>query len=85
MTRSKWKCPYTIKKVFNKKKQYIFSWYSKILPKYLGSTVQVYNGWQFEEFLVTEESIGHLFGEFVFTWAVFCFKKKKSKVLKKKK
>ena len=38
-----------------------------ILPKMVGSEIQIYNGKQFSALLITEEMIGHYIGEFVLT------------------
>ena len=85
MGRSKWKGPYTqttcieqssIKQKTNK---YKASRNSEIVPKFMGFTFNVYNGKNYSEVTVTNEMIGHKFGEFVFTRSKFYFKKKKSK------
>ena len=49
---------------------------SEIIPKFLGSTFKVYNGKKYIDLIVTENMIGHKFGEFSFTRANFTFKKK---------
>ena len=85
MSRAKWKGVYiNLKYIKNlnlkKKQQTIFmSRNSKIIPKFVGLTFKVYNGKNYIELPITEEMIGHKFGEFVFTRARFSFKKKKSK------
>ena len=35
-----------------------------IVPQLVGITIQIYNGKEFVSFLVTEEMLGHKFGEF---------------------
>ena len=82
MSRSKWKGPYVHPKNLEnlKKKQVnIMSRNSKILPKFLDLTFKIHNGKNFIELLVTEDMLGHKFGEFVFTRAKFQFKKKSKK------
>ena len=86
MSRSKWKGPYvdanSLKDLQNSKKTYIkttITRNSTILPRFLEKTFKVYNGKKFTEVLVTEEMIGHKFGEFSFTRKRFAFKKKKTK------
>ena len=82
MGRSKWKGPYVNPKNlthFKKKQTNIMSRNSKIIPKFLDSTVKVYNGKNYLELTITEDMFGHKFGEFVFTRAKFKFKKKSKK------
>ncbi len=86
MSRSKWKGPYvdtnSLKELQNLKKTYIktvITRNSKILPKFLEKTFEIYNGKKFTEILVTEEMIGHKFGELSSTRKRFAFKKKKTK------
>jgi len=83
MSRSKWKGPYIDKKSINilrqEKKNYIKQIVSRnttILPKFVEKTFEVYNGTKFNEILVTEDMIGHKFGEFSATRKRFSFKKK---------
>jgi small subunit ribosomal protein S19 len=65
---------------FNKKRHLNFmSRDSKIIPKFLGLTFKIHNGKNFVELNVTDNMIGHKFGEFIFTRGRFSFKKKKSK------
>jgi small subunit ribosomal protein S19 len=49
------------------------------VPNFVGKNFNVHNGKNLLEVNVTEEMIGHKFGEFVFTRAKFSFKKKKTK------
>lgn len=82
MTRAKWKGPYTASKNFktdNLKKQlpFISPRNMEITPKLVGLTFKVHNGKDYQEILVTDDMLGHKFGEFVFTRAKFSFKKKK--------
>ena len=74
MTRSVWKGPfvdgYLLKKaeaVQNAgRKDVIKTWSrrSTILPQFVGLTFGVYNGQKFIPVLVTENMVGHKFGEF---------------------
>nr|AVR57682.1 ribosomal protein S19 [Halamphora calidilacuna] len=84
MSRSKWKGPYLNKNIAKNlqqsKKSYkklIVSRNSVILPTFIDKTFEVYNGKKFNEILVTEEMIGHKFGEFSATRKRFVFKDKK--------
>jgi small subunit ribosomal protein S19 len=74
MPRSVWKGPfvdaYLLKKADNArasgKNQIIQIWSrrSTILPQFVGLTFGVYNGKKFIPVLVSEEMVGHKFGEF---------------------
>jgi small subunit ribosomal protein S19 len=84
MSRSKWKGPYldknSAKNIQESKKNYkklIVSRNSVILPTFIDQTFEIYNGKKFNEILVTEEMIGHKFGEFSATRKRFSFKEKK--------
>ena len=84
MGRSKWKGPYidtkSLKTLKKSKKSYIKTAISRnatILPKFVEQTLEVYNGKKFVEIIVTEEMVGHKFGEFSSTRKRFSFKKTK--------
>lgn len=74
MARSIWKGPfvdgYLLKKAENARqsgrKEVIKMWSrrSTILPQFVGLTFGVYNGHKFLPVLVTENMVGHKFGEF---------------------
>ncbi len=74
MPRSVWKGPfvdnYVLKKVEeaakagSRKVINIWSRRSTILPQFVGVSFGVYNGKKFIPVLVTEEMVGHKFGEF---------------------
>ncbi len=74
MTRSVWKGPFVDGYLFKKaenarasgRNQVIKTWSrrSTILPQFVGLTFGVYNGKKFIPVLVSEEMIGHKFGEF---------------------
>ena len=74
MARSVWKGPfvdgYLIKKVEKQKREgkkspiKIWSRRSTIIPQFVGYTFSVHNGKKFIPVLVTEEMVGHKFGEF---------------------
>lgn len=74
MPRSVWKGPfvdaYLLKKADTAREsgrnQVIQTWSrrSTILPQFVGLTFGVYNGKKFIPVLVTEEMVGHKFGEF---------------------
>jgi ribosomal protein S19 len=81
MSRSKWKGPYTVPKNLKtidiKKQLNIISPRNvEITPKLVNLTFKVHNGKEYQEVIVTENMIGHKFGEFAFTRAKFSFKKK---------
>ena len=81
MSRSVWKGPfvdaYLLKKAeaarASGKNQVIQTWSrrSTILPQFVGLTFGVYNGKKFIPVLVSEEMIGHKFGEFAPTRTYF--------------
>lgn len=77
MTRSVWKGPFVDKYLLKKadvsresgRKEIIKTWSrrSTILPEFVGLTFGVHNGQKFIPVLVSEEMIGHKFGEFSIT------------------
>jgi small subunit ribosomal protein S19 len=83
MSRSKWKTPLTnlnfnkLVKELNKNNQIKRS--AKITPLYLNQTFKIHNGKSFLELQVTENMMGHKFGEFAFTRSKYVYKKKKRK------
>ena len=83
MGRAKWKGPYINQKDLKNLKQNqinIISRNSKIIPKFLDLTFKIHNGKNYIEVTVTEDMLGHKFGEFVFTRTKFEFKKKIEKI-----
>ena len=74
MTRSVWKGPFVETTLLKKaqaasnssKKEVIKTWSRKstILPQFVGLTFGVYNGHKFIPVTVTENMVGHKFGEF---------------------
>jgi ribosomal protein S19 len=84
MSRSKWKGPHIIEsenlKAKNIKKNLNIISLPRnveITPKFIGLTINIYNGKDFQEITITDDMIGHKLGEFVFTRKNFSFKKKK--------
>ena len=84
MSRAKWKGPFidenSLKELQKSKKNYTKITVPRnatILPKFVETTVEVYNGKKFSEINITEEMVGHKFGEFASTRKKFAFKKKK--------
>jgi small subunit ribosomal protein S19 len=87
MSRSKWKGPFVDPKLFknmtalpNKKSQptlKIISRCSEIIPGFVGTNFDVYNGKTFSKVEVTKEMVGFKLGEFSPTRKKFSFKKKK--------
>lgn len=89
MSRASWKGPFINLKYLSditlaqKKtnKNLTISRNSQIVPNFLGLTFNVHNGRTYSEITITNNMIGHKFGEFVFTRATFVFKKKAKKKL----
>ena len=86
MRRSKWKGLYisnlTLKNFHNLKKTMPIEQIprnSSVIPQHIGLTFKVHNGKNFKKIVITEEMIGHKFGEFAKTRSDFIFKKKKKK------
>lgn len=83
MSRSKWKGPFLKSELKYKKLTLknlnIVSRNSKILPKFQEITWHIHNGQTYTEILVTEDMVGHKFGEFSLTRKNFSYKKKKKK------
>lgn len=86
MSRVKWKGPYTTNNLLKDMKNSIsvfnvktISKNSVILPKFVGFTLQAYNGKTFIDIKIINEMIGHKLGEFVATRKYFSYKKKKKK------
>jgi small subunit ribosomal protein S19 len=89
MSRAKWKGPFVnpkhftsieeLKKQNTKKTKLVMTRDSEIVPAFVGLSFNVYNGKSYSEITVSENMIGHKFGEFSFTRAKFAFKKKKKK------
>nr|QIA60334.1 ribosomal protein S19 [Herbertus dicranus]QIA60374.1 ribosomal protein S19 [Herbertus ramosus] len=69
MTRSIWKGPFVDTCLFKQKKirWRIWSRRSCILPQFVGCYAQIYNGKGFVGLRITEEMVGHKFGEFAST------------------
>lgn len=60
-------------KIISKKRNF------KISPYYVGKTIKVHNGLNYDEILIRKEMVNHKLGEFSFTRKPFSFKKKKKK------
>lgn len=81
MSRSKWKGPNYNVEISNinkldKPSITIMPRHREITPNLKGLNFKIHNGKEYQELIVTEEMIGHKFGEFVFTRGKFSFKKK---------
>ena len=79
MKRSTWKGPYinlALLKELKNKKIKTYSRNSTILPQFIGYKIKVYNGKKFIPLTITEEMVGHKYGEFVLTKQLFKYKKK---------
>jgi ribosomal protein S19 len=84
MSRSKWKGPFlntkTLKDLKDKSKKInIATRNSNIVPTFVGQSFNIHNGKTYTKLTVTNEMIGHKFGEFSPTRKKFIFKKKKKK------
>jgi len=88
MSRVKWKGPYVKNKLLDNIKNSISVYKNDIktvyknfviLPKFVGLTMQVYNGKTFITLKIVDEMIGYKVGEFVLTRKQFSYKKKKNK------
>jgi small subunit ribosomal protein S19 len=77
MTRSIWKGPFTSFLYKKKRPNKIWSRSSVILPEYIGFYFQIYNGKNFISLKVSDEMIGHKFGEFATTRKKATHKKKR--------
>lgn len=78
MSRSKWKGSY-INLGRTQQKTSVISRSSEIVPAFLGLTFNVYNGKSYIEVTISNQMIGHKFGEFSYTRSKFAFKKKEKK------
>lgn len=81
MSRSKWKGPFLTTRALQDpaKKINIATRNSDIVPNFVGLSFNIHNGKTFTKLMVTNEMIGHKFGEFTPTRKKFIFKKKKKK------
>lgn len=76
MSRPIWKGPCVNEsRLANKNKIVHVSRNSEIVPRFIGFTFKIHTGKKYTNLTVTTHMIGHKFGEFVFTRAVFAFKK----------
>lgn len=66
MSRSLYKGPFLDYSILRNQKK-VWSRRSVILPQFVEKTFQIHNGKQFVRLKVTEEMIGHKFGEFALT------------------
>ena len=67
MTRSVWKGPFVDVSVLQQsmdKRIHIWSRRSVIIPQYINQQVYIYNGKTFISLVITEDMVGHKFGEF---------------------
>jgi len=83
MARAKWKGPYVDPTLLNnvnsfdlKSEIQTTSRNSEILPNFVDKTFKIHTGNSYTTVLVSDEMIGHKFGEFAFTRKRFIFKKK---------
>ena len=90
MNRSKWKGPFVFKYIKKIAKDHqnnpiITTRNSEIIPEFINKVFSIHNGKSYLDVTVTEDHIGHKFGEFAFTRSKFAFKKKKTKTKNSKK
>lgn len=69
MTRSVWKGPFVDSSLLRSTsiKRKVWSRRSCILPQFVGSVTQIYNGAKWISLKITEDMVGHKFGEFAST------------------
>lgn len=79
MSRSIWKGPYVDPSCLINKSNKIWSRRSIILPQWVGKTFGIHNGKSFLNVVVTEQMIGHKFGEFASTRKKAVHKQKNKK------
>jgi len=82
MARSVWKGPFVDASVLQysfDKRINIWSRRSVIIPQFINQQVYIYNGKTFVSLLVTEDMVGHKFGEFAITRKRALHKKKVKK------
>ena len=82
MARSVWKGPFVDASVLQHsldKRINIWSRRSVIIPQFINQQVYIYNGNTFVSLLVTEDMVGHKFGEFAITRKRALHKKKVKK------
>nr|UIO59452.1 ribosomal protein S19 [Chlorella desiccata (nom. nud.)] len=75
MTRSLWKGPFC--EIVNNTPTKVWSRRSVILPQFIENTVMIHNGKSFISLKITEDMVGHKFGEFATTRRKPQHKKKK--------
>ena len=82
MARSVWKGPFVDASILQHsfdKRINIWSRRSVIIPQFINQQVYIYNGKTFVSLLVTEDMVGHKFGEFAITRKRALHKKKVKK------
>ena len=78
MSRSQYKGFFFKINLINKKSRiYIYNKNLIILPEYINSFINIYNGQKFIPLKINEKMIGFKFGEFVYTRKKHIYKKKK--------
>lgn len=74
MARALWKGPFC---EVSKQTKKIWSRRSVILPEFIDNTIMIYNGKSFISLKITQDMVGHKFGEFATTRRKPQHKKKK--------
>lgn len=78
MSRSKYKGPFFKLKVKQNKKWFqIKNKNCTIMPEYINTIVNIYNGKNYKMLKITENMVGFKFGEFILTRKKHIYKKKK--------
>lgn len=76
MGRSKWKAPF-LKIKISQAKYLLVSRSTEILPRFINESFYVHNGKAYVKVDVSENFVGHKFGEFVPSRQRYIYKKKK--------
>ena len=71
MSRSKWKHPFVHRRIKTMSRS------SQITKDFIDISFMVHDGRDFRPIIVTEDMVGHKFGEFVYTRQRYSYKKKK--------
>jgi small subunit ribosomal protein S19 len=81
MSRSIQKAPFFKYNLINNQKKWIkiFNKNLVIMPQYINYIYNIYNGKTFIKIKITNDMVGHKFGEFINTRKRYIYKKKKKK------
>ena len=81
MSRSIQKAPFFKYNLINNQKKWIkiFNKNLVIMPQYINYIYNIYNGKTFIKIKITNDMVGHKFGEFINNRKTYIYKKKKKK------